>query len=159
MAFYAFCSSPSFGGGSSSKPGHAASADDVSAGSHHGYGSSSASRTLDHPLHKDIAAVAQGGWNVTKSLMNVKTEEDNVSVHHYSRQLYIIIYRSIRILLLPPPYYTNILWTDEKFNYSTAKIFSWFSIIKTINVCSCDSFRNRMRVNPFVTHTLVYVKS
>lgn len=83
MCFY---SSPTFGGGSSSKPGHAASADDVSsssaAGSHHGGGvggASSASSATEHLLHKDIAAVAQGGWNVTKSLMNVKAEEDNVS--------------------------------------------------------------------------------
>ncbi|XP_026817096.1 synaptotagmin-7 [Rhopalosiphum maidis] len=72
--------SPNFGGGSSSKPGHAASADDVSASAsshyHHG-GSSSAASATEHLLHKDIAAVAQGGWNVTKSLMNVKAEEDN----------------------------------------------------------------------------------
>lgn len=78
MTFIVF-SAPNFGGGS--KPGHAASADDVSAtGSHHYHGgSSSASSTTEHLLHKDIAAVAQGGWNVTKSLMNVKAEEDSVS--------------------------------------------------------------------------------
>ncbi|KAL4083370.1 hypothetical protein QTP88_028694 [Uroleucon formosanum] len=76
--------SPNFGGGSSSKPGHAASADDVSAAAsshHHHGGSSSATSATEHLLHKDIAAVAQGGWNVTKSLMNVKAEEDNVSTN------------------------------------------------------------------------------
>lgn len=78
-------SSPSFGGGSSSKPGHAASADDVSTGNHYGaYGGSSVSRTpqsaTEHLLHKDIAAVAQGGWNVTKSLINVKAEENHVYI-------------------------------------------------------------------------------
>lgn len=74
-------SSPSFGGGSS-KGGHAASADDVSAagGSSGASGSgSSGIGAVEHHLHKDIAAVAQGGWNVTKSLMNVKAEEDSVS--------------------------------------------------------------------------------
>ena len=48
---------------------------------HHG-GSSSAASATEHLLHKDIAAVAQGGWNVTKSLMNVKAEEDNVSINN-----------------------------------------------------------------------------
>jgi len=76
---FSFYSSPNFGGGSSSKPGHAASADDVSAAAsshHHHGGSSSTVSATEHLLHKDIAAVAQGGWNVTKSLMNVKADED-----------------------------------------------------------------------------------
>ncbi|XP_050530708.1 synaptotagmin-7 isoform X2 [Daktulosphaira vitifoliae] len=71
--------SPTFGG--SSKPGHAASADDVSASGshlgHHGHHGGTATSATDHLLHKDIAAVAQGGWNVTKSLMNVKSEDDH----------------------------------------------------------------------------------
>lgn len=95
-----FFSSPAFGGGSSSKPGHAASADDVSAASsHHGAsGGSVAASAAEHLLHKDIAAVAQGGWNVTKSLMNVKAEEDNVSIrarsaNNHCNIQYIIIIR------------------------------------------------------------------